>query len=455
MTIPAHLQTAREITGTLEASGSADNPVILGWATEIGRRFPDMADYCRVYTHDSIPWCGLTVAYCLAHNGIRPVYGDADTDRFLWARAWAHYGNPVSSPEPGDILVFDGHVSFYEGTDGDYYLCRGGNQSDAVNTARYPRTAVIAIRRPTLIPLAKASKPPIPVSSRKRQTGITATVFGGEDDPNESAYDEHDIDDDELGVALPYRFPGARPRVRVYNGDRSVECAIVDVGPWNTSDPYWDRNARPQAESGTDKSGRTTNRAGIDLTPAAARALGIQGKGLVDWEFIGTAKDTGTLSIQGWVKRACETVATAAVSFAGTLQLTDKQSAFNLAVVAAIVTLAVVVWFVAHKTSTMPAKVPPKPVVVPVQKWVPPAAPRSIEMNPIFAQLLQQVLGAVLTSVTQPQAPSVPGTVPTEQPAPASDGTVEHFMKNLLTAVLMAAAAEIMKELPRLMTPKQ
>jgi hypothetical protein len=60
---------------------------------------------------------------------------------------------------------------------------------------------------------------------------------------------------------------------------------IVDVGPWNTDDPYWTLGARPQAESGIDHSGRKTNKAGIDLTPAAARALGIPGKALVDWEF--------------------------------------------------------------------------------------------------------------------------------------------------------------------------
>ena len=60
---------------------------------------------------------------------------------------------------------------------------------------------------------------------------------------------------------------------------------MLDIGPWNTNDPYWEAHKRPQAESGTDMRGRRTNRAGIDLTPATARALGIDGKGVVDWEF--------------------------------------------------------------------------------------------------------------------------------------------------------------------------
>jgi hypothetical protein len=77
--------------------------------------------------------------------------------------------------------------------------------------------------------------------------------------------------------------------VRVFNSatGASVDCDIVDVGPWNTDDPYWETGERPQAETGTDRRGRRTNLAGIDLTPAAAQAIGIPGKGKVDWEFIG------------------------------------------------------------------------------------------------------------------------------------------------------------------------
>jgi hypothetical protein len=43
-------------------------------------------------------------------------------------------------------------------------------------------------------------------------------------------------------------------------------------------------------------SGRRTNLAGIDLTPAAANAIGLQGKGVVDWEFVkeNTVTDTVT-----------------------------------------------------------------------------------------------------------------------------------------------------------------
>jgi hypothetical protein len=128
----------------------------------------------------------------------------------------------------------------------------------------------------------------------RRCTAIVATVFGGAADFNRSAYDEHVITDSELGVALPFHFHGARSKVRVTNplSGKSCDCDIVDVGPWNTNDPYWQGSGRPAAESGVARDGRPTNHAGIDLTPAAARVIGIDGKGKVDWEFIGAAMVT-------------------------------------------------------------------------------------------------------------------------------------------------------------------
>jgi hypothetical protein len=136
-------------------------------------------------------------------------------------------------------------------------------------------------------PRAKVVEPSQERGSR-RCSNITATVFGGASEFELSRYDGHVIGEDEFGVALPFFFRGPRPRVRVANSatGRSVVCDVVDLGPWNTSDPYWETGTRPQAESGIARDGRKTNLAGIDLTPAAARALGIDGKGQVDWEFV-------------------------------------------------------------------------------------------------------------------------------------------------------------------------
>lgn len=120
-----------------------------------------------------------------------------------------------------------------------------------------------------------------------KQTNIVATVFGGTDDRQPSAYGDEALGwPEKLGVALPFHFPGKRPKVWVWANGKSVLCEIVDVGPWNTHDQYWLSDSRPQSESGVDTTGRHTNHAGIDLTPAAAKALGIDGKGVVDWEFV-------------------------------------------------------------------------------------------------------------------------------------------------------------------------
>lgn len=162
---PRHLEVMRSITGTVEAPGDADNPVILSWTRAIADRFPEMASYCALYKHDAIAWCGLTVAYCMAMAGVRPVFGPTDTDRFLWAQAWKQFGTAVTAPQLGDVVVFPGHVSLFESIDGDYIVCRGGNQSDQVKVSRYARSNVDAIRRPPAVQSGTASPPTAPSSA--------------------------------------------------------------------------------------------------------------------------------------------------------------------------------------------------------------------------------------------------------------------------------------------------
>ena len=167
--IPKWLAVMRAITGLTETPGSADNPKILGMAQYIARTWPDMANYCASYDHDSIAWCGLTVAFCVSVDGLEPPFGKTDTDKFLWALSWAdddgyiHMGRPV----PGAIVVMEreggGHVTLYEGMDEDGdWRCRGGNQSDAVNVQSYDPDTVVAV----VWPADADPPPPVPVDDR-------------------------------------------------------------------------------------------------------------------------------------------------------------------------------------------------------------------------------------------------------------------------------------------------
>jgi uncharacterized protein (TIGR02594 family) len=172
---PEWLLVMRAMNGLTETSGSDDNPKILAMRDEIAKTYPEMASYCALYTHDSVPWCGLCVAYCMTMAGIRPVFGETDTDRFLWARAWDddQWGYELATPRPGCVVVMEregggGHVTLYERTDPDGgYWCRGGNQSDAVGQAKYSPSKIVSLRWP------KAEGPPPPAPRRELAKGAS------------------------------------------------------------------------------------------------------------------------------------------------------------------------------------------------------------------------------------------------------------------------------------------
>lgn len=165
------LSVMRSITGTKEAPGAKDNPFILEMAHEVVRRFPDLAGNVGWYNHDSVPWCGLGMAYCMAVSGIRP------PDAPLSALAWASWGRALKAPTPGAVMVYSrtggGHVTLYESEDSASYYCRGGNQSDSVNITRIAKSRPIrAIRWP----------PDVAMPTGGRKFGVTgnAVVQGSE-----------------------------------------------------------------------------------------------------------------------------------------------------------------------------------------------------------------------------------------------------------------------------------
>lgn len=76
--------------------------------------------------------------------------------------------------------------------------------------------------------------------------------------------------------------------IRNPKNGKSCTFIVLDVGPWNEhDDAYVLGGQRPQAESGTDLFGRPTNKAGIDLSEAVWKALGMTDNDEVEWQFLG------------------------------------------------------------------------------------------------------------------------------------------------------------------------
>lgn len=137
--LPRMVAEALRLYGTVETPGTADNPVILGWAKEAG--------LSKAYSSDAVPWCGLFMALVAKRAG------KAAPAKPLWARSWSRFG--IASPQaaPGDVLVFSrarggGHVGLYVGEDETAFHVLGGNQADAVSIVRIAKSRCIAIRRP-------------------------------------------------------------------------------------------------------------------------------------------------------------------------------------------------------------------------------------------------------------------------------------------------------------------
>lgn len=136
---PRMIVEARALYGIAETQGPGNTAAIMQWADELG---PGVR---RVYSADSVPWCGLFVGVVAQRAG------KALPASPLWARAWAGWGSASPQAALGDVLAFvrdgGGHVGLYVGEDGGSYHVLGGNQGDAVSIKRILKIRCIAARR--------------------------------------------------------------------------------------------------------------------------------------------------------------------------------------------------------------------------------------------------------------------------------------------------------------------
>lgn len=160
------VRIARNLIGTRELPGAANNPTIMGWGNALGVRVLGIP-----YTADSIPWCGLFMAWVMVQAGFKP------PAIAIRAKEWEKFGDPLPmtmTPPEGAVAVFTrnggGHVGIVVGIhpNGDLDIL-GGNQGDAVNIRRFPRTRLTAFRWPKGAPIGKPLK--IAKSNTKATTG--------------------------------------------------------------------------------------------------------------------------------------------------------------------------------------------------------------------------------------------------------------------------------------------
>ena len=141
-------ELAQRFAGIHEVSGSTANPQILAML-KLDNEWPD---------DDKVPWCSGFVNYITWLLRL-------PRSKSLMARSWLTVGEVIdlAAAEPGfDLVIFKrgggdqpgpdvinapGHVGFYAGTEGDNVVVLGGNQSDSVCLARYPKSRLLGVRR--------------------------------------------------------------------------------------------------------------------------------------------------------------------------------------------------------------------------------------------------------------------------------------------------------------------
>lgn len=143
---PRWLKVANSRIGIREIPGPKHNSNILEWIGKLTPKRLGMAIF-----DDETPWCGTFAASVMLDSGFEP------PEIAARALSWATWGQPLSTPVPGAVLVFKrpggGHVGFYAGEDDLAYHVLGGNQSNAVNVARIEKDRCVAIRWPTAEPV--------------------------------------------------------------------------------------------------------------------------------------------------------------------------------------------------------------------------------------------------------------------------------------------------------------
>lgn len=156
LALPEEQPTAEDITpeslegASLVALETA--ATMLGWDENAGRE--KLTDFLRNNGQNIDPretaWCAAFVNASLQSSGL-------DGTGRLNARSFLDWGEEVSEPQEGDIVVLSrgdnpaqGHVGFFKGFDANgNIMILGGNQGDAVSIKAFPASRLLGYRRAT------------------------------------------------------------------------------------------------------------------------------------------------------------------------------------------------------------------------------------------------------------------------------------------------------------------
>ncbi|MDZ4841001.1 MAG: TIGR02594 family protein [Hyphomicrobium aestuarii] len=166
---PAWLRAAWTELGQRERDGPAANARILAFYRDAGH-----ADI----RNDDVAWCAAFTGAMLARSGLAPTQS-------LLARSYLAWGETIVEPRFGAIAVFTrgadpgaGHVGFVVGENADHFVILGGNQSDAVTVALFPRARLLGLRWPSADATVHRAKtiPPIQVGAGSPPAGFASAL---------------------------------------------------------------------------------------------------------------------------------------------------------------------------------------------------------------------------------------------------------------------------------------
>lgn len=133
------LEIALSQYGLKEIPGEKDNPVIINFFAEIGHTWVQ---------DDETAWCSAFINWCALKAGLKK-------SGKLNARSWLDFGDEITTPIPGDVVIFwrespeswKGHVGLFVAERGKYIYCLGGNQKNMVRISGYNKAQLLGFRR--------------------------------------------------------------------------------------------------------------------------------------------------------------------------------------------------------------------------------------------------------------------------------------------------------------------